>query len=350
MATPSPARRPLLRVAGVLVLGLATLAGLATAADALWASGDEAGVWARLRWEPGALAVLLWWLASLLAGPRLVGLLPPDDRARAPSGWRLGSWMIGVHGLNLALPGPAGDLAFMGALVKGHGLSARGVVAATTFSRVGGLATIALLGLALLPFAPHDSLLARALLAALALLAAGGLLLGAGALRPDLLRRLSAGTVGTLARRLSGPPAALLAKVDAGVSGLADGLAGVAQGGAPALARTIAWSLAIQAALAGSLGCAALAVGAPLPAAGLPLTHVTAELASVAVAVAPAGLGGFDGALAAALVAFCGQEGADAARVVLCIRAVQLVALGGGTLALAGVAPGLLRRAGSAPA
>ncbi len=341
---PPPSRaRALGRVLAVVGLGLAVVVGLGLAAQSLWAEASDGGLLQRLRLAPFALAVGAWWVASVLAGPRLVALLPPNQRAQAPAGWRLGLWMVGVHGLNLALPGPAGDLAFMGALVRVHGLPARSVVAATTFARVGGLATIGLLGLALLPFAPAEGSLGLVVRGAVACLAVGAVALGIGALRPGWLTWGSRVTVGWLAARAPRALAGPLGRIDAGVAGLAQGLAEVARGGLRAMAVTVGWSLLIQAALATSLLAAAAAVGEALPLAGLAMAHVAGELASVAVAVAPAGMGGFDGALAASLLSFGGLDGLGAALVVLSIRSVQLVALGGGTVGVAAAAPSLFR-------
>ena len=341
---PPPSRsRALGRVLAVVALGLAVVVGLGIAAQSLWAEASDGGLLERLRLAPFALAVAAWWVASVLAGPRLVALLPPTQRAQAPAGWRLGLWMVGVHGLNLALPGPAGDLAFVGALVRVHGLPARSVVAATTFARVGGLATIGLLGLAMLPFAPSGGPLGLVLRGAVACLALGAVALGIGALRPGWLTWWSRGTVGWMAARAPGVLAGPLHRIDAGVAGLARGLAEMARGGPRAMAITVGWSLLIQAALATSLLAAAAAVGESLPLAGLPMAHVAGELASVAVAVAPAGMGGFDVALTASLLAFCGLGGLSSALVVLSIRSVQLVALGGGTVAVAAAAPALFR-------
>ena len=345
---PPPSRaQAAARVGAVVGLGLAVLVGLGISAQALWAEASDGGLLVRLQPVPFVAAVVAWWVASVLAGPRLVALLPPEQRAQAPAGWRLGLWMVGVHGLNLALPGPAGDLAFVGALVRVHGLPARSVVAATTFARVGGLATIGVLGLALLPGAPPGGPVGLVVRGAVACLAVGAVGLGVGALRPRWLTWISASTIGRLARHTPGGLGRALHQMDAGVAALAEGLATVARGGPRAMAITVGWSLLIQAALACSLFSAALAVGIPLPLDGLPMAHVAGELASVAVAVAPAGLGGFDGALAASLLAFCGLDGLNTALVVLSIRAVQLVALGAGTLAVAAAAPALFSPSGS---
>lgn len=342
--SPPPPRplRPLARILLVLGACLLALGILAGVLGGLGPDGRAGGLLTRLSWAPLLGSVLAWILASLLAGPRLRAALPAAERERAPSSLRLGGLMIGVHALNLALPGPAGDLALIGLLARGGGLPPRSLIAATTWTRVWGLATIALGGLVLLPLAPRHGLLSAALVAVLGLLALGGAGLALLALAPGPLSRLSAASLGAWGGRLPGPIGGLLRAVDRGVAGLSRGLADVARAGPRLVVTTLAWSALIQVSLLTSLGLAAAALGQALAPLALALCHVTAELASVAVAVAPAGVGGFDGALAAALVGFADRSPWEAAALVLVVRLVQALALGTGTVAVAALAPGLL--------
>ena len=342
-------RRPLLRVALVLGVGLLLVGCVAAVAAQLGGSDARASLAARIRPLPLAAGVIGWVVASVLAGPRFRDALPPEARSRAPSGVRLGVWMLGVHALNLALPGPAGDLAFIGVLSRGHEVRTRDLVAATTWSRVLGLATIAALGLLVLPLAPTDGLLASGLVGALVLLGVSGTILGALVLRPDLLGRLADATVGALAEVLPGPLGRLCGRVGGALHALAAGLSDVSAAGIPLVLRTVGWSVLIQLSLALSLLCAAAAVGIPLSPRSLATVHVTAELSAVAVAFAPAGLGGFDGVLGAALVSFADAGAMEAALVVLSLRLVQILALGAGAIGVAAIAPGLLDSA-AAPA
>ncbi len=250
--------------------------------------------------------------------------------------------MLAVHALNLALPGPAGDLAFIGVLVGRRGLRAGAVLGATAGARVAGLGALAALGLALLPFAPAGGPLAQGLLIGLFAMAAPGLALGLAALRPAPLRRAFAAAADRLVR-LPAPVGPAAGKV---LGGLIRALGALGEGLTPRAALGAAgWSLAIQALLALSLAAAARASGISLMGLPLALAHVTGELASVAVAVAPGGLGAFEAGLGAALVAFAGQPAAAAAAVVLAVRLTQVVALSVGALAVAARAPELLAAA-----
>lgn len=333
-------RHPLARIA--LVLGLASfvVVGLGAGLLSVLEQGANQGLFTRLEPLPVAGAVALWLVASVLAGPRFAGLLPPGDRAHAPSGWRLGAWMLAVHALNLALPGPAGDAAFIGAVARPGGPPLRAVVAAMTFSRVGGLATTAGLGLLILPLAPRETTLSWVILVGAGAAALGGALLGAFSLRPALLEALAARTVGRLAGD-QGIGRAFSA-IERGVVGLARGLAEVAEGGLRALGRTILWSTAIQTCLLGALALACAAVRVDAGGTGLAAAHLTGELASVAVAIAPAGIGGFDAALVASLIAFCEVEPGPAGLVAIAVRLIQIVALAIGTAGVALLAPGVL--------
>ncbi len=333
-------RRPLLRIALVLGFGLATVLGLASAWTAVAEQGEQAGLFERIAAAPLLGAVGLWLLASVLAGPRFARLLPPAARRKAPSGLHLGTWMVAVHALNLALPGPAGDVAFAAA-VSGRGrASLRTVVAAVSVSRVVGLATTAALGLALLPWLPVDSGLAAVVAGGTAIAALGGTALGVLGMRPDLLRRLADATLG----RLSGPAGAgaLASGVHRGIVGLAEGLSEVGASRMGALAEAAGWSLGIQVCLCGALALVCTAVGVPVAPLGLLASHLVGELASVAVAIAPAGIGGFDAALVAALVAFGPIPAQTAALVAIALRLVQVLALASGTTLVAVFAPAVL--------
>ena len=334
------APRLLLRIALVLGFGLATVLGLAAAWDAVVQQGEQAGLFDRIALGPLLGAVGLWLLASLLAGPRFARLLPPDDRRLAPSGLHLGTWMVAVHALNLALPGPAGDVAFAAAVSRTGGAPLATVVAAVSVSRVVGLATTAVLGLAVLPWLPVDSGLAAVVAGGTAVAALGGAALGLLGVRPRVLRGVANATVGRLAGAKRG--GAVAGGIHRGVLGLADGLSKVGTGRTPALVEAMGWSLAIQGCLCGALALACAAVGMSADPLGLVAAHLVGELASVAVAVAPAGIGGFDAALVAALVAFGAIAGEAAALVAITLRLVQVLALASGTALVAVFAPAVL--------
>lgn len=332
--------RPLVRIALVLGVGLAVVIGLAGAWATVVDKGEELGLFDRIAVLPLLGAVLLWLVASILAGPRFARLMPASERQLAPSGLRLGTWMVAVHALNLALPGPAGDIAFAGAVARPGGPPLRSVVATVSVSRVAGLSTTAGLGLCLLPWVPLDSSLAAVVASGMGLAALAGAGLGLLSLRPHLLVQLSTATAG----RFAGHSGAgrLFTTLHQGVCALADGLSAVGTGRAGALAEAVAWSLGIQACLCGALGLACSAVGVPIDALGLAAAHLVGELASVAVAIAPAGIGGFDAALIAALVGFTSVTAEAAALVAIALRLVQVLALAMGTAVVAVVAPTVL--------
>ena len=289
-----------------------------------------------------AAAVGLWLLAGVLGGPRLRLLLPAAVAAQAPSAWRLGLATLGVHALNLALPGPAGDLALLAAL-RQRGVEAAPLGAALLAGRALGLGAIGALALILLPMAPLEGPAAAALWAGVGPPAAGALALGLAVLRPALLTRALLAPLRALARR-EGAAGRLAARLTAPVGRVAGALEAAGPVGARRQLAAVGISALMQLLLWAALGALVRGAAARPPGlAALGLAHAVGELVTVALAIAPAGLGALEAGLGGALHLLCGLSPAEAAAVVVQLRAVQLLSLAVGAPLAGAALPGLLR-------
>lgn len=335
-ATPAPsARRAWIRVLAPLLGGLAAAALAAAGLRALAGAPPAAP-------GPIAAAVGLWLLAGVLGGRRLRLLLPPALAAQAPAAWRLGIATLGVHALNLALPGPAGDLALLAAL-RQRGVGAAPLGAALLAGRALGLGAIGALALILLPMAPLDGPAAAALWAGVGPPSAGALVLGFAVLRPALLSRALLAPLRALARR-GGPAGRLGARLTAPVGRVAEALEAAGPVGLPRQLAAFGISALMQLLLWAALAALVSGAAAQPPAlAALGLAHAIGELVTVALAIAPAGLGALEAGLGGALHLLCGLSPAEAAAVVVQLRAVQLLSLAIGAPLAGAALPGLLR-------
>lgn len=337
----SPRARAAARVA--LVLGGAGLGlTLLAAGLARWpAITGAAPDFSAPSFGPLLLGASAWLVAGALGGPRLRLLLSPADRARSPGPLALGFAMMGVHALNLALPGPAGDLALLAALRR-RGVGLAEAAGATLAGRALGLGAIGGLTLIALPWVGGGGAVGAGLKLGLLPAALGACGIGAAALRPGLLLRAVEAPLRAVIPRVPGLLRVVLEKAAMGAAALRDRLAAGADPGDRAKLVAALISVLMQVFLGLSLACAAASTG-PLPALlPLGLAHLAGELASVALAFAPAGLGALEGALGGGLHAFCGLGLGAAASVVLAMRAVQVLALALGAPLAAGALPELL--------
>lgn len=297
----------------LLIVGIGTIVLLAAARlAAAWLDPERAaGVELGFGWV--ALAAVGWTAALPFQALRWRALLPAP---RPPAGGT--SWLVtGANLLNIALPGPTGEVAAAWVLHRRWGVPLATAVYTSLLARVLALVTLGLLALAGWPAVMSGEAAAGWLQVGALAVGAGGAALGVLLVAPALVARAVEVVAGALPER---PRAALRSRArwwSENARSLAPTTAG------PWLAAA-GWS-AVASLVQGGATLAAFH-GAGVSPAVIPLlyTHLLASLASVAALVLPGGIGALESVYVAVLPEIGGVPVLAAALGVLAVRQAQL--------------------------
>lgn len=300
-------------------------------------------LWAEARGLPLLLGGLLMFGGILFMGFRWKALLPGGERT---SGFVLAAVDCTAQLVNVALPGPVGELVGAALVDRRYGIPAPVALAASLHGRVVGLSVAALGALgswALFPLPIPGSVLPFAGAVA-GLVAAGAAFLAALSARPHLLVRASAATLGRWMDRPR-PLAGAAVRGHRLVVEFGDALVLLGRSfGRPHLIAA-AWAVVgVAFVVAGDqLACIALGRAGSLP--GLVFTHCTITAGAVLLFALPIGQIGWDAAFATLLVTAAGLDLPQALAVTVVVRVQQVLILVLGAAFL----PWLFRTGGSGP-
>jgi uncharacterized membrane protein YbhN (UPF0104 family) len=303
---------------GLVVLAAATTDLTAGAVHALWRRSNP--VWfvlAFLSMTIGLMFLALRWRA-MMTERASVRVLPLTA-----------IFTVGTL-LNYALPGPVGEFAAAALAGRRFNVTAEMAFAAGVHARFLGLSvagTVSLL-LFLTTEMPVPEGTERWVGTAAAALAGGAVGLGALSARPDVLARLSSGTLGRVR---------LLRRLDASLQRFATALGAVGRLGPGRYAVGAAWALCGHATVVGGVWLAAYGLGASPDPAGLAFTYAMATAGAVVLFAFPGSQVGWDAMFASLLVATAGLQVPDALAVTLLVRTQQLFTVLLGGLSLIGL-------------
>lgn len=274
-----------------------------------------------IRPGPMGLALVVWLGSFAAQGLRLASLVP---EARVPA-VRWGIWVAGAQVLNLAIPGPSGELATAGVMRREAGVGLADATLRALASRVLGLGTIATSAVAAAAWLSRTEGTSTLTLGPAAAVAGAAAL---AAVSPIVLPR----PIATVLRRFPRTPARVLS--------LLDGFAAIPLG---AWLRATGWSVVAVVAQSGGAWLAFRGAGVLVHPVAAVFLQGIASVAALAAIALPAGAGAVDGAMIAAFPGATGASMGDAVVADLAVRLVQLTAL------LAAV-PAALRMVGAATA
>ena len=139
------------RVSGAVVVGIILLLAIGVGAIRMVTEVDPWPVFEAMDLGWLLAAVLGFVFGNILVGHRFLAMLSEDTPAhREP--WRVGSLFFGASVFSLVLPGPVGELAACAALKKRYGIVFSRGLATAVHARLVGLASAALMAIAVLPF------------------------------------------------------------------------------------------------------------------------------------------------------------------------------------------------------
>lgn len=302
------------------MLGILALVVSAAASADLTAESVRA-IWARAVPWRFALAFVVMTLGLVFLALRWRSMMTEPSRVRVLP--LTGLFAVGTL-LNYALPGPVGEFAAAALAGRRFGIAPEMAFAAGVNARFLGLtvagAASAILFLSTdMPVPPEVH---RWVGVATAAIAGGAVALGTLSARPEVLRRISAATLGRVAR---------LARLHASVNRLADALGAVGRLGPRRYAIGAGWALCGHSTVVGGIALAAWGVGASPDPAGLAFTYAVATAGAVVLFAFPGSQVGWDAMFAALLVTTAGVSLPDALAVTLLVRVQQVftVLLGG---------------------
>ena len=332
-----PDRRQVLRKGlglAALILGSMALAVLALSRTEL---GAEAltDLWARTRPGPVLLSLAVMCSGMFFLGARWKALIP-DGEDLPVSG--LGLLTTTGLLLNVALPGPAGELAVAVLAQRRWGVPATNVLAGGVTARFIGLSTAAAMGVVAqlsgqLKVPPDYQNLVWV---AGGLIALAAILMGAVAAWPALLMGLSRHTVGRL--RGEGRLGKAMERIDQELQRMALAMKEVTRLPARNWLRALGWSLGGHACVVGGILIGAWGIGAQFSVAGVVFTYSAATAGIVAMFAVPGGQLGWDALFVAFLHLTAGLSETEAVAVTALVRLQQtlLLLFGAVTLALTG--------------
>jgi uncharacterized protein (TIRG00374 family) len=282
-------------------------------------------IWARTRPLPlaGSIAVMTGAVGFLAL--RWRALIPGGEHLEIPG--MMGIVCAGML-MNVALPGPVGEVGSAMLVKRRFGIPATTALAAGIHARFLGLSaagTLALLAWALgdLPIPEEAEGLIGGVAVFIALFA---MALGALSIWPKLLDRLSTETAGRLGR-LPGLPGRGFAKLDETVRSTAAALGEVGRQSPSRWAWALTWSLGSHFSVTAGiwLGSHALGMDAHLP--GILFTYCAATAGIVALYALPAAMAGWDALFCAFFVTTTGVTLTDAVAMTALVRTQQLLLL-----------------------
>lgn len=303
--------RTLRRIAAWIAVGGGLVGALGFALLAAMEGTSEAGArFAALdaRWI--ATGAVVWTLALFIQGERWRALIPHEG----PRPLEVGLVVAGTNVLNLALPGPVGEVVSAWYLKKRWGVPFAVAIGSEILARLLAMAILGILALGLAPWVPGGGPARGALALGLGL---GGVFLGLVSGWPrrvlGLVDRLP------LPRSLRGR-----------VGWLRDTLGALGGLGARRWARAMGWAILNLAVLWVGVGTAFWAAGSEPRPLGLLLVHVLGSLGVVASVIFPGGLGTME----AIYVGLHGTLGVTVEEAVLGAVAIRWVQLGSMVLCL----------------
>ncbi len=334
-----PQERSRILKRGVLLSGI-ILASIALAALAL--SRSEVGAEAvsdlldRARLGPILASLLVMTSAMFLLGARWRSLIPGGEKLPL-----FGLSTLTTTGLllNVALPGPAGELAVAVLVERRYGVPATAALAGALSGRFVGLASAGVLaGLARLsgrlPVPEEYSGLVE--IASLLIFAASGFLAFVAA-KPQILSTIATQSVG----RLRGPRriGQWMHKAHDAAQAMARDLSAVAALPWTRWLQASGWSMAGHLCVITGIGLGAWGMGVSFSIPGLVFTYSAATAGIVALFLVPGGQLGWDAMFAAFLHVTAGVPKSDAVAVAVLVRVQQtlLLLIGAASFAAGGL-------------
>lgn len=325
MAEPVPesrvAVRKGLRSVAWMIGGLVLLTIALSQTDLGGAAVED--LWTRLSLVRLVLAFTVMTVGLSFLALRWRSLMPIDTRQIGiPS---LTSILLIGSLLNYALPGPVGEFAAAALASRRFGIASELAFAAGIHARFVGLGvagTVALLLLAVAPLPVPPEYLPWITTASV-VIGTGVIALTLLSARPQLLRAISAATVGKV-----------LPSLDASVARFCDALASVGRVGPLRYAIASLWAFCGHACVIGGILIAAWGLGAHPAIAGMAFTYAIATAGAIVLYAFPGSQVGWDGMFCTLLVATSGVTLPDALALTLVVRLQQLLVVSLGAVAM----------------
>ncbi|MFT5584590.1 MAG: uncharacterized membrane protein YbhN (UPF0104 family) [Cognaticolwellia sp.] len=318
-----------------LILASISLAALALSQSQLGADA-VADLLERVRLGPILASLVVMTSAMFLLGARWRSLIPGGENLPI-----LGLSTLTTTGLllNVALPGPAGELAVAVLVERRYGVPATAALAGALSGRFVGLASAGLLAAMArlsgeLPVPAEYSGLVE--IASLLIFAASGFLAFVAA-KPQILSAIATHSIG----RLQGPGrlGQWMCKAHDAAQAMARDLSSVAALPWTSWLKACGWSLAGHLCVIAGIGLGAWGMGVHFNPWGLVFTYSAATAGIVALFLVPGGQLGWDAMFAAFLHVTAGVPQADAVAVAVLVRVQQtaLLLIGAASFAAGGL-------------
>ena len=304
------------RVSGAVVVGIVLLLAIGVGAIRMLTEVDPWPVFEAMDLGWLLAAVLGFVFGNILVGHRFLAMLSEDTPAhREP--WRVGSLFFGASVFSLVLPGPVGELAACAALKKRYGIVFSRGLATAVHARLVGLASAALMAIAVLPFVEVSSNLGEVLRVGAAMVCVAGLGVGVLTAMPSWMQWVST-TVerSPLARVLGSAMILIRALSETGRAPLRTWL------------KVLAWSVVIQGVQLLTIAMVGMALGLVPTLPGLLLAQGTGSLGILVGVILPGGLGTYEVAVISSFAGPGGLALASAGVLAVGIRIVHLLGLG----------------------
>jgi hypothetical protein len=323
-------------ISALVVLGVIALAVGAAASSHM--SGDAVrAIWARSDALTIGVAFVLMTAGLVFLALRWRAMMSPREGIAL---WPLTGVFVAGSLLHYGLPGPLGEMAAAGLAARRFRISAEMAFAAGLHARFIGLAMAGAVSgvLFLTTDMPVPPELRRWVGLATAAIAFGAVGLGVLSAFPEVLRRLSAATIGRVP---------LLRRVHPTVERLADALGLLGRLGPARYAWGALWALCGHAAVIFGIAIAASGLGAHPDPAGLAFTYAASTAGAIVLFAFPGSQMGWDAMFASLLVGTAGVAAPDAIAITVLVRVQQLFTVLLGGVALVRVAA--VRRDDSGP-
>ena len=279
---------------------------------------------AEVRLLPLFAGTLLMFGGILFMGFRWQALLP---RAEGVSGFVLAAIVASGMLLNVALPGPVGEVAAAALVQRRYGIEAPLALAASLHGRFVGLATSALLAFLVwlfvpLPVAPESAPLVAG---AAVVVAVGAIMLGVVAIRPGVLLFWSDISLAWVARRRWGRVSLLASRLERLVRQFVEALAQLGRNVGRAHLMAMFWCLCGVVSVVSGVWLASLALGVAGSPAGLLFSHCAVTAGAVVLFALPVGQVGWDAGFATLLYSTAALPLENALAITVLVRFQQLL-------------------------
>jgi hypothetical protein len=294
------------------------------------AEGALADLWERSRLGPLLLSWAMVPVAFYLLGLRWRALIPPPYSA---SGGGLAAILSAGLLINTALPGPVGEFGAAWFAHKRYKIPLPLTLASGVGARLVGVWMAAASAVLVWVFAdlPTPESWEGAVGTVAGLIGAAGLGLGLLVLMPQLVRQLSAKTIGRLQAGRLGRIAQGIDRMVEEVTEAQEALK--AQGGVGYLACFM-WSLLAHLVVLGGIAIAVWSVGATLSLPGLLFTYAATTAGVIVMFALPGSQVGWDALFLGLLVTTAGLSTPDALLITVVVRVQQLSVMVAGAVSL----------------